>query len=42
VSLRQIGSYLGHSSLNTTAIYTHLTAVSEAKARLVIDGLVPV
>ena len=41
VSLRQIGSYLGHSSLNTTAIYTHLTAVSEAKARLVIDGLVP-
>ena len=41
VSLRQIGSYLGHSSLNTTAIYTHLTAVSEAKARLAIDGLVP-
>lgn len=41
VSLRQIGSYLGHSSLNTTAVYTHLTAVSEAKARLVIDSLVP-
>ena len=42
VSLRQIGSYLGHSSLDTTVVYTHLTAVSEAKARLVIDGLVPV
>jgi len=40
VSLRQIGSYLGHSSLDTTVVYTHLTAVSEAKARLVIDGLV--
>lgn len=41
VSLRQIGAYLGHSSLDTTVVYTHLTAVSEAKARLVIDGLVP-
>ena len=41
VSLRQIGSYLGHSSLDTTVVYTHLTAVSEAKARLVIDGLLP-
>lgn len=40
VSLRQIGSYLGHSSLDTTVVYTHLTAVSEAKARTVIDGLV--
>ena len=41
VSLRQIGSYLGHSSLDTTVVYTHLTAVSEAKARAVIDGLMP-
>ena len=41
VSLRQIGSYLGHSSLDTTVVYTHLTAVSEAKARAVIDGLLP-
>ena len=42
VSLRQIGAYLGHSSLDTTVIYTHLTAVSEAKARAVLDQLVPV
>lgn len=41
VSLRQIGSFLGHTSLNTTVIYTHLTAVSEAKARAVIEGLLP-
>lgn len=40
VSLRQIASYLGHDSLNTTAIYTHLTAVSEDKALQVITGLV--
>ena len=41
VSLRQIGAYLGHSSLDTTVIYTHLTAVSEARARAVIEQLVP-
>ena len=41
VSLRQIAAFLGHTSLNTTVIYTHLTAVSEAKARTVIDGLLP-
>jgi integrase/recombinase XerD len=41
VSLRQIGAYLGHSSLDTTVVYTHLTAVSEAKARAAIDGLLP-
>ena len=33
VSLRQISSYLGHESLDTTAIYTHLTAVSEARTQ---------
>ncbi|MHA3774501.1 tyrosine-type recombinase/integrase [Verrucomicrobiota bacterium sgz303538] len=32
VSIRLISQYLGHSSLETTLIYTHLTAVSEAKA----------
>jgi integrase/recombinase XerD len=32
VSIRLISQYLGHSSLDTTLIYTHLTAVSEAKA----------
>ena len=41
VSLRQIGAYLGHTSLDTTVVYTHLTAVSEAKARTVIDQLLP-
>jgi len=39
VSLRQISVYLGHHSLDTTAIYTHLTAVSEAKALAAIDHL---
>ena len=41
MSLRQIGAYLGHTSLDTTVVYTHLTAVSEAKARTVIDQLLP-
>ena len=40
VSLRQIASYLGHSSLDTTVIYTHLTAVSEGRALEAIEGLV--
>jgi len=39
VSLRQISAYLGHRSLDTTAIYTHLTLVSEAKALGAIDRL---
>jgi len=39
VSLRQIASYLGHRSLDTTVIYTHLTAVSEGKALQVIERL---
>lgn len=39
VSLRQIASYLGHSSLDTTVIYTHLTAVSEQRALAAIEKL---
>lgn len=39
VSLRQIASYLGHSSLDTTVIYTHLTAVSEARALEAVEKL---
>ena len=41
VSLRLISAYLGHTSLDTTVIYTHLTAVSEEKARAVVEGLLP-
>lgn len=41
VSLRQIAAYLGHSTLDTTVVYTHLTAIGEAKARKVIEGLLP-
>jgi site-specific recombinase XerD len=33
VSLRQISQYLGHDSLDTTVIYTHLTAISEARTQ---------
>lgn len=32
VSIRLISQYLGHASLETTLIYTHLTAVSEGRA----------
>jgi integrase/recombinase XerD len=39
ISLRQIASYLGHRSLDTTVIYTHLTAVSEARALGAIEKL---
>jgi site-specific recombinase XerD len=41
VSLRQIAAYLGHGTLDTTVVYTHLTAIGEAKARKVIEGLLP-
>lgn len=33
VSLRHISEYLGHNSLDTTAVYLHLTAPNEARAR---------
>lgn len=39
VSLRLISQYLGHDSLDTTVIYTHLTATSEAQARQALDRL---
>jgi site-specific recombinase XerD len=39
VSLRLISQYLGHASLDTTVIYTHLTAVSEEKARQALERL---
>jgi len=39
VSLRQISAYLGHESLDTTVIYTHLTAVSEARTQAALATL---
>lgn len=41
VSIRLISAYLGHSSLEPTLIYTHLTAVNEAGARAALDRLRP-
>ena len=37
VSLKVIQKYLGHSSLQTTMIYLHLTEIAEADARKVIE-----
>ena len=39
VSLRQISQYLGHESLDTTVIYTHLTSMSEAKTQAALSAL---
>jgi len=39
VSLRQISHYLGHESLDTTVIYTHLTAISEARTQAALQTL---
>ena len=39
VSLRQISQYLGHESLDTTVIYTHLTALSEARTQAALTVL---
>ena len=39
VNVRQIQKYLGHSSLKTTLLYTHLTDQSEGKNRETIDRL---
>jgi len=41
VSIRLISAFLGHSSIETTVIYTHLTAVNEAGARAAIARLLP-
>lgn len=38
-SIRLISAYLGHSSLETTLVYTHLTAVNEAAARAAVARL---
>jgi len=39
VNLRQIQEYLGHTSAKTTAVYTHLTEISQQQARKIIDTL---
>lgn len=39
VSLLQISKYLGHESIETTVIYTHLTAISEAKTQAALARL---
>lgn len=39
VSLRQISQYLGHESLDTTVVYTHLTAISEARTQAALLAL---
>jgi len=39
VSLRLISQYLGHVSLDTTVIYTHLTPLNEARSRAALAVL---
>ncbi len=39
VSLLQISKYLGHDSIETTVIYTHLTAISEARTQTALAAL---
>ena len=39
VSLLQISQYLGHESIETTVIYTHLTAISEARTQAALTAL---
>jgi integrase/recombinase XerD len=39
VSLLQISRYLGHESLDTTVVYTHLTALSEARTQAALHTL---
>jgi integrase len=39
VNLRLIQAWLGHNSLTTTAIYTHLTVKAEGQAGQVINEL---
>jgi len=37
--LVQISRYLGHESIETTVIYTHLTAISEARTQAALAVL---
>ena len=39
VSLKVIQKYMGHSSLQTTLVYLHLTETAEANARQTIEKL---
>jgi site-specific recombinase XerD len=39
VNLRLIQAWLGHTSLTTTAIYTHLTVKTEGQASQIINEL---
>ena len=41
VSIPLVSAYLGHTPLETTLIYTHLTAVNESSARSAIARLLP-
>ena len=39
VSVRQVQAYLGHSSIEITAKYLHLTTISETKAQTALRRL---
>ena len=39
VSLKAIQKYMGHSSLQTTMVYLHLTETAEVSARKAIEKL---
>ena len=39
VNLRLIQQYLGHSSLQTTMVYLHLTSLGQEQARAAINTL---
>ena len=39
VSLKNIQKYLGHSSLQTTLVYIHITETAEADARQTVEQL---